>query len=130
MKIGSKSYKDETVFEFNIYEFIPELVPPPSTGLERFDPKSYYITSGDAVLKAEILKRDLWSYAGQVRKIFNKNPNKKLKKFEELAWKAAGGATRILNELKKARGDAQFFETEWRPPKLMLIKKNPRNRKK
>lgn len=78
------------------------------TGGSGIDPHDYFITSGDAVSKARVLSRDL-RLAGEVGE--------------------ADRASRLVDALVAARGEACFLETEWSPErKLLCIPKNPRTR--
>lgn len=113
------------------------------------NPRDYFITSGDAVKKAEILDKDLWQLAGSLRKemfeivaaenscdlikaqeLFRKgtrpkNPPK-FASYEAAVWKAAGQCRKLLNLLKLAKGPNIFLESEWNDHRLLCIPKNPR----
>lgn len=111
-----------------IEDYIPILTPPQNVDLPVFNPHHYFITSGDAISKAKQLSKDLWQYAGVVRKTLNgvKRKRREIKQFEKECWRSAGGATTMINALKTARGDAVFMETEWRHHSLLCIPKNPK----
>jgi hypothetical protein len=70
------------------------------------DPNTYFITSGEAVAKAERLEKDIWLMAGKARQ--------------------------LKNLLKKARGPAVYLETErgLEDQIIILKRKNPRNKDK
>lgn len=70
------------------------------------DPNTYFITSGEAVAKAERLEKDIWLMAGKARQ--------------------------LKNLLKKARGPAVYLETErgLEDQTIILKRKNPRNKDK
>lgn len=68
--------------------------------LKSIDPKAYFITSGEAVIKTEKLYEDL-----------------------ERAFHAAKELHHILKTL---RGGAKYLETQWDMNRLLLKKKNPR----
>lgn len=93
-KLGERrlEHQPDGVYELVLSEFITEL-----------DPKTYFVTSGEAVRKAEQLEKDIWKMAGKARK--------------------------LRNYLKKARGPAVYLETEWNDGMLVLKRKNPRNPK-
>ena len=89
------------------------------------DPKSYYITSGDALAKTMQLEHDLWSLAGKLRAMY-KN---KYKKYVGAVWKCAGKCRALNNLLSAVKGDACFLETEWSSDgELLCIPKNPRRK--
>lgn len=94
-KIGGKpqEHHPEGIYELKLIEF-----------LQAIDPKTYFVTSGEAVQKAKKLERDLWVMAGKARQL------------------------RTL--LEKARGPAVYLETEWQEgARLVLKRKNPRVKK-
>ncbi|MDP1711937.1 MAG: hypothetical protein Q8K86_05720 [Candidatus Nanopelagicaceae bacterium] len=72
--------------------------------LESFHPKSYFITSGEAVAKAEKMVKDAWAFTGRLNK--------------------------LLNQLKKAKGKAKYLETCHIGDGLAVLAKNPRKLKK
>lgn len=138
------------VFQLVVEDHV-KFVNPKTYGIkeEFIDPHDYFITSGDAIQKAKILERDLWGLASRLRQrvveLIMKEKNisaakarerykkghgpqrpKKLKDYEKAVWAAAGQARRLINNLKKARGDACFLETEWDDHRLLCIPKNPR----
>jgi len=141
-----------SVFILKVEQHVP-FVNPRSYGLhkaEQINPQSYFVTSGDAVEKAKVLEKDLWHLAGELRKqsyaiierehkvsaskaqqmYRNGTRPSKPKKFhiyEEAIWKLAGQARKLLNALKKAKGENCFLETEWDSHNLLCIPKNPRN---
>ena len=69
-KVGDKIIGDHpAVFVLVLEEHVP-YVNPKEYGIDEdgINPHNYFITSGDAVEKAKILERDLWSYAGDTRR--------------------------------------------------------------
>jgi len=117
-------------YVLDVLDFIQPLNPPSQFDMESLDATDYFVTSGDAVQKTRYLAKIIWSYAGNARKQLRemKKPSKIAKEFEKLCWKQAGGCTRMLNALIKARGEAVFLETEWNSDrKLLCIPKNPRS---
>lgn len=139
-------------YELNIEEIVPLIDPKAYRigGLDKFDPNKYYVTSGDAVQKAKVLERDLWAYAGNIRKVSceklaaehkstyakaqalhrsGQRPKSPARwaEFETMVWKAAGAARKLVGILVNVRGDAIFLETEWQDHRLLCIPKNPRN---
>ena len=94
------------------------------------DPHDYFVTSGDAVAKAQQLEADLWVLAGRIRSYNKQKKQHKRSKYEQAAWKAAGQARTLVRRLIEARGPMCFLETEWRNRILLVIPKNPRNRNK
>lgn len=151
-KIGEPiSDVSPSVFELVIEDHVP-FVDPNEFGLTDTDsvnPADYFITSGDAVEKAKVLERAVWQLAGDLRKqsyeIIEQEqgctpseaqakyrdgvrPSDPLRfsDYENAVWKAAGQSRRLLNALKKAKGDDCFLETEWDNHHLLCIPKNPR----
>ncbi len=142
-----------SVFQL-VVEDLVDHVKPKSYGISSekgIDPNYYFITSGDAVEKAKVLSKEMWQYAGKVRKrcldILAKEHNctpakaqklyqkgkrptkpKKFGDFETAVWKAAGQSRKLVNALLKAKGDDCFLETEWEDHKLLCIPKNPRSK--
>lgn len=112
----------------NIYDFVPH-INPKDYGIEEFesiDPITYFITSGDAVIKATFLEKAMWVLAGKVRKAYGKSKDKQHQKFQTDIWKTAGKCRTLLKRLKEIRGKSIFAETEWRDHKLIVIPKNPK----
>lgn len=71
--------------------------------VQQVNPKSYFVTSGDAILKARKLESDLYREAGKVRK--------------------------LVNALQKMKEDNVYLETSWNEGRLILKIKNPRKNK-
>lgn len=95
-KIGGKlqAHQPEAIFELVLSDFFTGAI----------DPRTYFVTSGEAVRKAEQLEKDIWLMAGKARQ--------------------------LRNLLKKAREKAVYLETEWNDGRLILKRKNPRNKGK
>ncbi len=140
-----------SVFELVVEDHVP-FADPESFQLQDIDsvkPTDYFVTSGDAVEKAKVLERKLWHLAGELRRKAYKlieeerkctlseaqahyrdgvrpsNP-RRFSDYEAAAWKAAGQGRKLLNALKKAKGENCFLETEWDDHRLLCIPKNPR----
>lgn len=158
MKIGDNYDIKPSVFELVIYDHVP-FVDPTTYGLKSpeytsrsIDPAKYFVTSGDAVEKTKVLERDIWTLAGDLRKLsyqiiekeqgcsaaeaqkkFRKGVRplkpKQFSAYESEVWKAAGSARKLLNALIAARGEDCFLETEWENHRLLCIPKNPRSQK-
>ena len=153
-KVGDPIPEDRpAVFQLIIQDIVDN-VKPKSFGISSekgIDPNMYFVTSGDAVEKAKVLQKDMWQYAGQVRKrcleiiatenkcsaakaqaLYRKGKRpKKPKRFgdyESAVWKAAGQCRRLVNLLTQAKGNDCFLETEWDDHKLLCIPKNPRSK--
>lgn len=105
-------------FELCVSEYVPAL-DPADFGLDgpAFDPRSYFVTSGDAVAKTRVMIRDL----------------------RAMSETAAGGwadavsdglrrAELMLAALISARGPHVFLETEHEDHRLWVIPKDPRKR--
>ena len=93
-KLGNprKEHQPDGIFQLVLKDFMGPI-----------DPHQYFITSGEAIAKAEKLEKDIWLMAGKARQ--------------------------LKNLLKKARGPAVYLETEWNDGRLLLKRKNPRNPK-
>ena len=93
-KLGNprKEHQPDGIFHLVMKDFMSAI-----------DPNTYFITSGEAIAKAEKLEKDIWLMAGKARQ--------------------------LKNMLKKARGPAVYLETEWNDGRLLLKRKNPRNPK-
>lgn len=89
---NKKEHQPEGIYQLVLKEFMTPI-----------DPHQYFITSGEAIAKAEKLEKDIWLMAGKARQ--------------------------LKNLLKKARGPAVYLETEWNDGRLLLKRKNPRNPK-
>lgn len=87
-----RAYHSKNVWEFDITEF-----------LEKIDPKEYFHTTGEAILKMRKLEHDLFAAAGLARK--------------------------VGNVLEKLRGENIYLETQWNNGRLLLKAKNPRKNK-
>ncbi len=134
MSRKTDTYNDE---EYNVGVYCLDLdahvpfVDPADYGikdLEAVRPSDYFVTSGDAVVKATHLSKDMWILAGEVRRRYGASKQKKHKDFESKIWAAAGKARSLINTLKAVRGEAIFLETEWKDHKLLCIPKNPRKK--
>lgn len=120
----------DAVYELNLAKHIQD-VDPADYGIDDFDivkPADYFITSGDAVVKATHLDNDIWRLAGEARKRFGQSTNERHVEFQRRLWEMAGRCRALLNTLKKVRGENIFLETEWRDHKLYCIPKNPRKK--
>lgn len=96
------------VFVLNVYEHVKKT--------EYFDPKSYFITSGDAIFKMKFMLSELQDRI---------NKEKDSAVVQSLSTSLS--EARLLNDkLLKARGPDCFLETEWEQHELKCIPKNPR----
>lgn len=98
--------------------------------LKAVDPQWFFVTSGDAVVKAGVLEQRLWEAAGLARKQLAKTAakNKQAKKLLTDLWSAAGKARVFVNYLKSIRGTHIFLETDHIDRKLYVTPKDPRAR--
>lgn len=74
----------------------------PINNFKPIDPKSYFITSGEATVK--------------------------VKKLEEDAWRLAGAIRSLRMQLEKTKGVNKYLETSWDEGRLIVKQKNPRPR--
>ena len=84
--------EDDGVYSLDVYAFVKPL-----------DPRQYFVTSGEAVAKAQKLEKDLWEAAGLARK--------------------------LVKVLEETRAEAKYLETSWDRGILCLRRKNPRVKK-
>jgi hypothetical protein len=83
--------EEDGVFSLDVYTF-----------LKPIDPVKYFVTSGEAIAKAQKLEKDLWEAAGMARK--------------------------MVKALEEARFDAKYLETSWNNGVLEMRRKNPRKK--
>jgi len=88
-----REYHKKLVWELVVSDF-----------LKKIDPKDYFCTTGDAVIKARKLEHDLFKAAGVARKLANTLEN-------------------------KLRADNVYMETQWQNGRLLVKAKNPRKNK-
>jgi hypothetical protein len=130
-KIGEPFTDKPNEFELVLSDHIIDVSPHSYKIADKIDiinPKDYFITSGDAVLKGIKLEQELWKLAGQIKKEFAKKKTKKHAEYVKILWKAAGQARTLVVKLKEAKGEDTFLETEWRSHSLFCIPKNPRKK--
>lgn len=129
--MARKSTPDNiTLYELNIDEHVP-YVNPADYNISDFavpKPTDYFVTSGDAVVKAEHLNRDMWQCAGEARKRFKSSSTKRHLEFQQKLWECAGKCRTMLGLLKKIRGTHIFLEVEWRDHVVCCIPKDPRKK--
>lgn len=98
---------------------------------EDFDPNTYYITSGDAIKKTTVLIHDLERYKNHIAEyvnVFSTYTEVELD-FISVLDVAIESAHKMLDDLKIAKGDNCFLETEWgENHNLFVLGKNPRAR--
>lgn len=87
-----RSYHKKDIWELDLTEI-----------LKTINPKDYFCTTGEAVIKARMLEADLFAMAGLARK--------------------------LKNVLEKLRGENIYLETHWDDGRLLLKAKNPRKNK-
>ena len=152
-KIGGEYPDGLMVFQLFIEEYLVYIDPKDFKLKDQkgIDPVYYFITSGDAISKTEILCKD---YVNHCKEIFDRivnfiamehkvddikakqmfedgqkpNKYKDICKYYETMLMYSKNAKILLDDLKSARGENCFFETEWDNHKLFCIAKNPRNR--
>lgn len=109
-KIGDNAPDDQMVFTLLLDEWFKGLIKKTNckggcagTIDSTINAFSYFITSGEAVKKAEQLDKDAWEFAGKCRK--------------------------LLRALKKARGESMYLEVTYEEGVLVCRKKDPRKAK-
>jgi hypothetical protein len=126
--VGGHHRGDEV--ELIVYDYVP-FVDPTTYGVKDIcgiDPKQFFVTSGDAVIKAGVMEKKMWEFAGEMRRRFGKSKVKRHNTFIRDIWSAAGKARVFVNYLKTIRGPHVFLECEWRFHKLFVIPKDPRSK--
>jgi len=89
-----ESHQPRNTYEVDLDKWLGKLI----------DPKQYFVTTGEAIRKAEVLEKDLWAMAGRARK--------------------------FVQALKKCRGENTYLETRWEGEGVLTVRcKNPRNKK-
>lgn len=108
-KIGDSSNDDQIVFCLLLDEWFGSVTKPVSCKKgcgssinSTVNAFSYFITSGEAVKKAEQLNKDAWEFAGKCRA--------------------------LLAALKKARGSSMYLEVTIEDGLLICRRKDPRKR--
>lgn len=91
------------------------------TGLKGIKPSNYFITSGDAVVKATHLAADLAALTAAARR----QGSAELVTALLAATKRARALVALLSEV---RGTNVFLELEWKDHDLYCIPKNPRKK--
>ena len=84
-----RAYQPNDVWELDLNLFV-----------KKVDPTDYFVTTGEATLKARKLEADLFAMAGRARK--------------------------LVNILLKLKGDNVYLETSWQEGRLLIKTKNPR----
>lgn len=91
--------------------------------IDKIYPKNYFITSGDATLKAKQLCKDLNIILNNMKNMKN------CKESQEAIKLCINQANHLYEQLVIAKGDDCFLETEWgHDGTLKCIPKNPRNK--
>ena len=145
LKLGDYSKPKPRGFMFNMDEWVyPFKLDHPSINIE-IDPKTYFVTSGEAVTKSTVLEEDLWKCYNSIIKIIielfedeSVSPLEslrlnKLAKFDTklqqcllTCWKSACQARFLTIHLTEARGTHLFLETDLQDGNIICYPKNPR----
>jgi hypothetical protein len=103
------------VFILNIYDHVDYIKAADYGETDEIDPKSYFITSGDAVQKTIYMISQLQALEKRHKNKYRRAVKKNILKAEAL-----------LALLIDARGSDCFLETEWENHNLKVVPKNPR----
>jgi len=97
---------------------------------EDFDPHTYFITSGDAINKTQMLIADLDSYKTHIQECINYQKAYTNIELEFLCIidNAIASAYQLLSDLYTAKGENCFLEIEWEDHNIRVVPKNPRAR--
>lgn len=131
-KIGEAIINEHpAVFELVLSDILP-YIDPKDYGLNEpgINPEDYYITSGDAIEKAKILKRDLFKHLEEIRNRIHESGGKQkltnMADYESAIAYCAAQSEVLIEKLQSAKADNCFLETEWDNHHLLCIPKNPR----
>lgn len=145
LKLGDYSKPKPRGYVFNIAEWVDIVDIKLNDEHIKIDPKKYFVTSGEAVIKATFLEADLWKlYRKILREIINILEDENLDPLESLrtnklikynkniqqclltCWKSACQARFLTIHLTEARSTNLFLETDWQDGNIICYPKNPR----
>jgi hypothetical protein len=94
----------------------------------KIDPREYFITSGEAVIKGSVLENDLWDNYKFLYRHYHIEGNKEKEILDCLneCWKCSLQSTSLTINLIEARGINLFLETDWHNGLIICYPKNPR----
>lgn len=114
------------LIEINLDSYFDVIQPPSQAELAPLDPKYYYLTSGEAVWKAEYMRTVYRDYLKHARELYDKQPSFMAIAFIGDCKKQLRACGRFIRDLKLARGEAYFLETSWDDGILYCQRKDPR----
>lgn len=126
--VGDDDCDEATVvFELRIEDWVDTVSPKdfklPAT-TPSLDPKTFFVTSGDAVQKARYLVRKLGHLLEELKKV--KGP---LAPYKKAITKTLKQANILVTKLEEVKGENVFLETEFNANRqLLVIPKNPRSK--
>ncbi len=145
LKLGDYSKPKPRGYIFNISEWVNEVKVNIDGQFIIIDPKKYFVTSGEAVIKSAVLESNLWElYKKILRAIINILEDEGLDPLESLrsnklikydknlqqcllnCWRSACQARFLTIHLTEARGTNLFLETDWQDGNIICYPKNPR----
>lgn len=129
-KIGEEIIGDHpAVFELVLSEILPYIDPRDYDLTEKgINPQDYYITSGDAIEKAKILRRDLIRHLEEIKNRLYESGIKPtgISDYESAITYCVKQSEVLIEQLQIAKAGNCFLETEWDNHHLLCIPKNPR----
>jgi hypothetical protein len=143
LKLGDYSKPKPKGYFFDLYQWV-EPIQDNSRNIN-IDPRDYFITSGEAIVKCTVLEQDLWKiYKSVLKAAINEleedfedpltamrqgklgKTNAELQACLIKSWKVACQARYLVIHLTEARGANLFLETDWSDGKVVCYPKNPR----
>lgn len=122
--IGDNSRPKVKGYYFSVYEWVNKFENVISNNI--IDPKDYFVTSGEAVIKCSVLENDLWSNYKELYINYNNSKSEDVLKCMNKCWKTACQSTHLTINLIEARGTYLFLETDWYDGFVICYPKNPR----
>ena len=129
------------VFQLVIEDHVDSVNPAKyKINLAPVNPLDAFVTSGDAVKKAEEVERQFLAVAERVEHLLSESDNapepyltapdrRGHEALRQEAYCQAGRTRALINKLILAKGGSIFLETEWAVDRtLLVIPKDPRNR--
>lgn len=145
LNLGDYSKPKPKGYMFNINEWVDVLNIEFNGERYFIDPRSYFITSGEAVIKTDVLEHELWTVYKKIlsaaislfededmdplqslrsNKLYKIDAN--LQHCLSSCFKCACQARHLSIHLIQARGNNLFLETDWLEGNIICYPKNPR----
>lgn len=115
-------------YELKIYDHI-SIIDPMKYGapdIPKIDPKNWFVTSGDALIKSQVLEKHIATTKHEVKKRYLSNKTNGLSRLLKDLDQAHRQAKKLVLLMKTIKGPNIFLELEWVNHDLILTPKNPR----